>query len=296
MAKFLVNVAVTDLRKEPVPAQFTFERDLLQESQLLYNESVVGIEEKGDWIYVEAIEQQKYSADGGWRGYPGWVLRKHLVPVNEFPKNNFTVTDEWNVIYREPFLDSEIVSQVCMGTRLFILEQVGPWHILKLPDGSQGALKTSSQPDATLLITAKRMQGHPYFWGGKSFFNPLWKQQLSGCDCSGLVGLVYSVHGKQLPRDAQDQFLRCKPVDFVDMKVGDLIFLEDVQKPGRKSHVMLYAGGDAFFDTNITDKKAVAATATVRFGIPFANMKQNQNCGKYLISFGSLQGESDADQ
>lgn len=288
MLKYLVNVAVADLRKEPVPSKQSYERDLLQESQLLYNEPVIGIKEHGAWLFVEAIQQQKYSPETGWKGYPGWVLKEQLVPVDSFPVNNFVVTDNWNVIYREPFADSDVVTQVCLGTSLHSLEKMGPWHILRLPDGSQGAIHASTIIDPTLIDTALRMRSHPYLWGGRSFFNPLVQNQVTGCDCSGLVSLVYSVHGKQLPRDAHDQYLRCRPVPVSEMVLGDLIFLEDVAKPGRKSHVMLYAGGDAFFDTNMTDHKAVYTTAKDRFGMPFTGMEQGKNIGKNLISFGSL--------
>lgn len=289
MPKYLVNVAIADLRREPVHPKLSYERDLLQESQLLFNEPVLAIKEQGDWLFVEAIQQQKYTPETGWKGYPGWLLKEQLVPVDSFPANNFVVTDNWNVIYREPFSDSEVVTQVCLGTSLHSLEKTGSWHLLRLPDGSQGAIHASTIADPSILDTALRMRSHPYLWGGRSFFNPSIHTQLTGCDCSGLVSLAYSVHGIQLPRDAHDQFLHCRPVTVSEMAVGDLIFLEEVTKPGRKSHVMLFAGGDAFFDTNMTDQKAVYTTSTERFGIPFAAMEQGQNIGKYLVSFGSTQ-------
>lgn len=289
--KYLVNVSIADLRRDPVSAKFSYDRDLVQESQLLYNESVLGTREEGDWIYVEAVEQQRFDKENGWQGYPGWVLKNQLFAVNEFPIKNDIVVDSWTAIRREPFMDSGIVLQVCMGTRLHVLEKIGSWHILKLVDGTQGALHAGTPLEADVIKTAQRMTSHPYLWGGKSFFDPALKSQLSGCDCSGLVGLVYGVHGTQLPRDAHDQYLCCKPVEVADMKVGDLIFRADVEKPARKDHVMLFAGGDSFFDTNITDKKAVLTTAKERFGVSFADMKQDQIVGKYIVSFGSIDPE-----
>lgn len=291
MTQYLVNVPVADLRKEPIPAKFSYDRDMLMESQLLFNESVIGHKEQGPWVYVEAIEQQKHSEESGWTGYPGWVLKEQLIETSSFPAKNFVVADAWTTLRREPFEDSQIILSVCMGTRFNCVERLGEWAIVKLPDGSHGALKTSPNHDLSVIDTAKRMLSQPYLWGGRSFYNAAEKEYLTACDCSGLVGLVYSIHGKQLPRDAHDQFLRCQPVNPRDMVLGDLIFQSDQEKP-RKNHVMLYAGGDTFIDTNITDKKAVFTTAEARFGIPFAKMEQNQNIGKIIVSFGSLKGEN----
>jgi hypothetical protein len=59
---------------------------------------------------------------------------------------------------------------------------------------SPGAAAAIPRPSgADLVRTAKRLLGLPYIWGGRSEWM---------LDCSGLVSLLYAVHGMVIPRDA----------------------------------------------------------------------------------------------
>jgi cell wall-associated NlpC family hydrolase len=66
-------------------------------------------------------------------------------------------------------------------------------------------------------------------WGGKTPF---------GIDCSGFTQMVYKQCGVDLPRDAYQQALNGKTLDFVhESKCGDLAFFDN--EDGKITHVGL---------------------------------------------------------
>jgi cell wall-associated NlpC family hydrolase len=76
-----------------------------------------------------------------------------------------------------------------------------------------------------------------------------------GVDCSGFVSLVYRLHGRILPRDADLQFddPKAKPVEKGELEAGDLVFF------GKKSisHVGLYLGEGRFINATTYETPAV---------------------------------------
>lgn len=65
---------------------------------------------------------------------------------------------------------------------------------------------------------ARKYLGVPYLWGGRSF---------KGIDCSALVQLSYKNIGIKLPRFSQGQYNKGRVIKD-KLKIGDLIFIEDV--------------------------------------------------------------------
>lgn len=77
------------------------------------------------------------------------------------------------------------------------------------------------------ILYANQLLGAPYLWGGKSIF---------GFDCSGLVQVVYSCCGLQLPRDAYQQATVGETIDFVGTaQPGDLAYFDNEE--GHITHV-----------------------------------------------------------
>jgi cell wall-associated NlpC family hydrolase len=76
-----------------------------------------------------------------------------------------------------------------------------------------------------------------------------------GVDCSGFVSLVYRVHGRVLPRDADLQFddPESSPVEKDRLAAGDLVFFGKTTI----THVGMYMGDGRFIDATTHETPVV---------------------------------------
>jgi gamma-D-glutamyl-L-lysine dipeptidyl-peptidase len=290
--KMLIISSVADLRKEPVEANSFYAKDPLQESQLLYGERILVKHENNGWIFIEAIEQQKFISN--WQGYPGWIKKTQAVEVADFPLYNLVVSEPWVDIISE---SDQLIVPVSLGTKLKGFELKGLSWKLQLPDGTMGyipqekvrSLSDYSNFGKNVIAMGEKLLNHPYHWGGCSIYRDNFKDALTSVDCSSLTHLLYRVHGKEIPRDAHDQFLKSlkrSNKEAHELELGDLIFIRYHDKPDRIGHVMLYSGGDGILDANITDKRVVKTTAALRYGRSLKTMKSGDDIGPGIIYFG----------
>lgn len=189
--KFVINVPVADLRSESkqLPSN-DFSHNDLRLSQLLFNEKVELLEEKGEWMKIAALEQLCFNETIGWHPYPGWVHRSELVEVAAFSPSTHVVVD---------------VDELPYGTYLSS-KAPGSKSLEQLPN------RARIVEEATLFLDS------PYLWGGRGFY----------VDCSALINLLYRAQGMPIPRDAHAQFLKSRQTDH--LQPGDPLYLSKDHK------------------------------------------------------------------
>ena len=97
-----------------------------------------------------------------------------------------------------------------------------------------------------VINTSKKLLDVPYLWGGRSAFAD--DHIPAGVDCSGLVNLAYRVNGKDIPRDAHEQFVKSRLIKKEDLADADFIFWSKQGSPEKISHVALYYGDERVLD------------------------------------------------
>ncbi len=94
----------------------------------------------------------------------------------------------------------------------------------------------------------------PYVWGGRTIHLDLLKYNYCGVDCSGFINLLFRAQGILIPRDSDQQFLRCLPYDnFNNLPSGGLIFLTNQNK--KIDHVMLKLNDKQIIDASKEEGK-----------------------------------------
>ena len=109
----------------------------------------------------------------------------------------------------------------------------------------------------------------------------------TGVDCSGLVNLVFRVHGVDVPRDAHEQWMRARPLPAGELKPGDLIFLA---RDGKiMNHVMIFAGDESFIEAPETGERVRIMTFEKKFGMEREALNGRETPPEMpLISYGRI--------
>lgn len=96
-----------------------------------------------------------------------------------------------------------------------------------------------NEKQLALIELGKQYLGSPYVFGGNS-------PQAGGFDCSGFTQYIYRNSVRQnLPRRAKDMANVGIPVDYYQLKAGDLVFFNTLGPD--YSHVGVYIGDGMFF-------------------------------------------------
>jgi len=273
-----VGVPATDLWSSPRPTRRWSLAAPGRLSQLLYGERVTASAAAGDWIRIEADEQEHLDHGRVWRGYPGWVRSADLTAAA--PPAPDAVVRARRIRLRCGGRNRLTLS---VGTKLCRLDAAGGFSRVRLLDGKTAQLPSAAliSPSAMtgaarrslILDTAELFLATRYCWGGRCATQP---DPSAGVDCSGLACLAYRVCGLGLPRDAHDQRLRSRPVSRRRLKPGDLIFLTADARSRRTTHVMIYSGGDGFIESRQTAGRVLRCTFARRFAAHLQGIESGQ--------------------
>jgi hypothetical protein len=209
-----------------------------QVSQVVLGSRLIVLRRRGRWLQCRSPD-----------GYIGWIHAGYIALRDE------TAARAWDTgVDGEPAisLGAEVMDPSGSGEVMMRL----PWgarvmregaDVVRLPDGRSGkpvgelipaALRPLAFPadGAAACETGARWLGTPYLWGGVTF---------GGVDCSGFVQSVWKLHGRQIPRDSDQQSRFGEAVDpgpeFENLQPGDLCFF--AEEPGRVTHVVMSTGG-----------------------------------------------------
>ncbi len=207
------------------------------------------LKKRHGWMYIQTPDDYLGWSDDDIEvmtpdAYASWVARPKII-----------VTAEVSSVRNSRKSASLQVTDAVAGSILVLKRSAGTYFEVEYPDGRTGFIR---KKDAALLKsylarakatrksiveTARRFHGIPYFWGGTS---------AKALDCSGFTKTVYFLNGVQLPRDASQQALVGVPVDTaggINLKPGDLLFFGARAKGDHKervTHVAISTGGKRF--------------------------------------------------
>ncbi len=298
--KYCVNAPVTDLRKNPIPYQMKEMKDPLQESQLIFGEKVIGIEEFNGWILVEAIEQKRWNEQRGWHGYPGWVKKEHLTKVKNFPKENLIIKLPWVPIYYEKIDAAKPQLFLNLGTRLVGIRSSEDFWEVSLGSHKRGFVRekdllmignetTPCLNREEIILTGKKLLGDPYLWGGRSSYTKKFTSIVTGYDCSGFVNILYRTQGLDIPRDAHDQFLASHRIEPEKILPGDLVFTASHNGvSSRMDHVMMYIGNGQLMEATMLTGNIVITQIESRLGNKLSNLRNGMQSKGFTTFFGSF--------
>ena len=206
--KGIVNLPLVPLRKSnSESSEMT--------SQLLFGELIEVLETHDHWLLLRNISDN----------YVGWADRKMIRILKKHDEQRLSSSESYCISY--PLIEGENRStgEKLMfpgGSRLVDLDGID----LKI-DGKTFLFDPSLLPYTNeisgerLIELAKQYLNAPYLWGGKT---------IMGIDCTGLVQVVFSMCGMQLPRDTSQQVELGNVIDFLhEVKPGDLAFFEDAE-------------------------------------------------------------------
>lgn len=224
--------------------------DNLVQSQVLYGEEVLVVDEVDGWSNV-LVPSQPSSKDS--RGYPGWIPTTQLSTNVPEERHSVVVVQK----HRSKLIsDSTNVDMVLSyQTRLPLLNQDGNHYEVWTPHGERKINKEESTVEQygvqagngeDMVKKAEQFVGLLYLWGGMSSY---------GYDCSGFSYNIARSIGCTIPRDATDQLKSGTAVDKKNWQKGDLLFFAYEHGKGAVHHVGMYYG----------DGKMIHSPSTGRF-------------------------------
>jgi cell wall-associated NlpC family hydrolase len=195
------------------------------ETQALYGERLRVIGASGHWLRVEAVRQPSHRDA---YGYPGWVPARQTTTTAPLSASSVATVTALTGWLRAA--DGTPRVEVSLGTTLPVLTRSA--HTVTVASPTHHALTVAASKVVVhargsaarpltrkgVLATAREFLGVGYLWGGRSGF---------AVDCSGFTELVLGVHGRVIPRDADDQATAGHSASASSPRRADLLFFDE---------------------------------------------------------------------
>lgn len=221
------------------------------QTQLLYGEEVLVIEEKDNWSRINIPDQATSKNE---TGYPGWVPTAQLVKRSD----DWTLNEGPVAIVTTPkaLLSKEKEIELSFQTILPLIKEEKGKIAVKTPNGLgwldsetvtifDSLSKRNKGNGDNIVSVGEKFLNLPYLWGGMSSY---------GYDCSGFSYSMCKANGYIIPRDAHDQARAGKFINVSEIKPGDLLFFAYEEGKGRIHHVGIYYGDGKLLHSPNTGK------------------------------------------
>lgn len=310
----VVSVPVADLlhdfKKPNVVIKYPlFSKNALHKTQLLLGERLVAVEQRGQWLHVQALEQEGFRSEKNtWTPYDGWIKKEQAEVVQTFPTTNVVVKKTWAPLFKPAKKLSDVYFSVSFGTT-FKAEQSRTHQnclAVHLPNGKTGLIRkrdvyafaqrqekrSDSQETLRkhLVERAKLFLDSPYCSHGRSAYNKNARRQFTSLDCSGLTNLLYRSIGIHIPSTVHDQYRKSSHLASGSaVQPGDLIFFAPKDNPERLTHVMMYIGDGKLLEaTGNPPRKTRIIDVKEKIGKSLEHIKNGETVGKNVYYFGSF--------
>ena len=168
------------------------------ETECLFGETVTILDNYLDWYYCKLLTDN----------YCGWVQKKYF---GEIIKSSHRVVSSRSYLFKDNDIKSGCINYLPLGSQIYVNDFDDFWAKVYLGNNTnqkfayiprKHLIKNGDKID-DWVITAEKLIGTPYVWGGRDSM---------GLDCSALLQLSYQTYGENIPRNSTDQLLLNKEI------------------------------------------------------------------------------------